>query len=181
MNRTITALPAGERDGIHLDGKPDDGFAWIPGSSLANGTIEIDIRGRDEYQRSFVGVAFHGADARTAEVVYLRPFNFGVSDSTRRVHAIQYVALPSYDFGRLRAERSGEFEAAIAPAPKPTDWVHLKLVVAGQRVSAYVNGSEQPALSVSRLSPTTNGRVGLWVGNNSDGDFANLRIVSDAQ
>jgi len=180
VNRSASALPTGERDGVRLDEKPDDGFAWIPGSSFANGVLEIDLRGRDELQRSFLGLAFHGADARAAEVVYLRPFNFGVADSTRRVHAIQYVALPSYDFAHLRAARPGEFEAAIVPAPKPTDWVHLKLVVAGDRVSAYVNGADRPVLSVTRLSSATNGRVGLWVGNNSDGEFANLRIVPSA-
>jgi hypothetical protein len=30
---------------------------------------------------------------------------------------------------------------------------------------------------VRRLAATDTGAIGLWVGNNSDGDFANLRVT----
>jgi hypothetical protein len=49
----------------------DNGLVWINGSDFAEGTIELDIRGRDLMQRSFVGIAFHGK-GDTYESVYLR-------------------------------------------------------------------------------------------------------------
>jgi hypothetical protein len=41
-----------------------------------------------------------------------------------------------------------------------------------------VNGSEVPALTVELLNDRLKGKVGLWVGNGSDGWFRNLRIIS---
>ena len=35
-----------------------------------------------------------------------------------------------------------------------------------------------PTLEVRKLGSLDRGVVGLWVGNNSDGDFANLRITA---
>ena len=40
-----------------------------------------------------------------------------------------------------------------------------------------MNGAEQPALVVERLSDRGHGSVGLWVGNGSVGDFADLAIT----
>src|SRR5687768_6149278 len=48
--------------------EPQAGIVWIDGSDLGDGTIEVEIRGRDEMQRSFVGIAFHGKDDKTYEV-----------------------------------------------------------------------------------------------------------------
>jgi len=41
----------------------------------------------------------------------------------------------------------------------------------------FVADAKQPSLVVRQLSDRHTGRVGLWVGNNSGGDFANLKIV----
>jgi hypothetical protein len=41
----------------------------------------------------------------------------------------------------------------------------------------YVGSAAAPALDVSKLGTLDAGEIGLWVGNNSDGDFANLRIT----
>lgn len=43
-------------------------------------------------------------------------------------------------------------------------------------MSVYVGDATEPSLVVSKLSERTKGLVGFWVGNNSGGDFANLRI-----
>jgi hypothetical protein len=45
-------------------------------------------------------------------------------------------------------------------------------------VQVYVNGNTQPSLSIKMLSNTKKGKLGLWVGNNSDGDFANLSVTN---
>jgi hypothetical protein len=177
-NRTASPLTDGARVGLRLDSAAGHGVAWIVGSDFATGTIEADIRGKDVLQRSFVGIAFAGANDSTYELVYLRPFNFRAADSTRRAHAIQYVADPDYPWPRLRREYPGRYEKPLIPAPDPTAWVHLRLVVSQADVRAYVDGGSAPSLVVERLRPGARGRIGLWVGTQSDGDFASVRSDS---
>jgi hypothetical protein len=177
-NRVATPLSDGARLGIRLDSAAENGVAWITGSDFRSGTIEADIRGKDVLQRSFVGIAFAGVNDSTYELVYLRPFNFRATDSTRHAHAIQYVADPDYPWPRLRREFPGRYEKPLTPAPDPNAWVRLRLVVTTSEVRAYVDGATTPSLVVGRLRPGARGRVGLWVGTQSDGDFANVRISS---
>jgi hypothetical protein len=177
FNRTATSVKDGTRSGVHLDARADNGVAYLPGVELANGTIELDIRGKDVQGQSFVGVAFHGVDDTTYDAVYLRPFNFRTDDSARHAHAVQYVSHPTYPWQKLRAEHPGEYEKSVTPAPDPSGWFHVRIVVASPRVSVFVADAKEPSLVVSQLSNRHRGRVGLWVGNGSDGDFANLRIV----
>src|ERR1700761_1813782 len=92
VNRSASAgVDAGS---IHLDEKDGDGVAWIKGKSFSTGTIELDIKGKDKPQGSFIGMAFHGSNDSTFEVVYFRPFNFRSTDPVRKGHAVQYVASP---------------------------------------------------------------------------------------
>lgn len=177
-NRSATPLTDGARTGVRLDSAAAHGVAWLVGSDFATGTIEADIRGKDVLQRSFVGIAFASANDSTYELVYFRPFNFRATDSTRHAHAIQYVADPDYPWPRLRREFPGRYEKPLTPAPDPNAWVRLRLVVTTSEVRAYVDGAETPSLVVGRLRPGARGRVGLWVGTQSDGDFANVRISS---
>jgi hypothetical protein len=177
-NRVATPLTDGARVGVRLDSAAGHGVAWIAGSDFASGTIEADIRGKDVLQRSFVGIAFAGANDSTYELVYLRPFNFRATDSTRRAHAIQYVADPDYPWPRLRREFPGRYEQPVTSAPDPNAWVRLRLVVGSSEVRAYVDGAQTPSLVVDRLRSGARGRVGLWVGTQSDGDFANVRVNS---
>ena len=176
VNREVTPL-TGDRRGVHLSEKEGNGIAWIEGTDFANGTIEADIRGRDVLQRSFVGIAFHGRDENTYEAVYLRPFNFRSQDDTRRQHAVQYISVPDYDWPRLRKEFPEEFENPVDAAITPTDWVPLRIIVADKTVEIHVGTGKAPALEVRKLGQLERGLVGLWVGNNSDGDFANLRLT----
>ncbi len=74
-NRQVTAIPD-SRGAVHVSDADGPGVAWIQGSDFADGTISIDVCGRDVYQQSFVGVAFHGQNDNAYEAVYLRPFNF---------------------------------------------------------------------------------------------------------
>jgi hypothetical protein len=175
VNREVTKLQ--DRDGVHVNEKVDNGVIWIEGSDFAEGTIEVDIRGRDVLQRSFVGIAFHGKDDKTYECVYLRPFNFRSDDPVRRQHAVQYIALPDYDWPRLRKEFAEEFENPVDASVVPTDWVPLRVVAKGSTVQIFVGSVTSPALEVRKLGQQDRGLVGLWTGNNSDGDFANLRIT----
>jgi hypothetical protein len=176
VNREVTPSQAG-REGIHLSEAEGNGVAWIEGTDFAQGTIELDIRGRDLMQRSFVGVAFHRTADTTYEAVYLRPFNFRNSDEARRQNAVQYISLPDYDWPRLRKEFPSEFENPVDASVVPTEWVPVRVVVKDKTVQVYVGPGTSPALEVRKLGTGAGGEIGLWAGNGSDGDYANLRIT----
>ena len=53
----------------------------------------------------------------------------------------------------------------------------LRLVVTRTQVSVYANGGADPDLVVQRLGDVLAGPVALWVGNNSRGDFAELKVT----
>jgi hypothetical protein len=176
VNRVVTKLQD-KQGAVHMSEKADNGLAWIEGSEFGEGTIELEIRGRDVPQASFVGVAFHRKDDKTYESVYLRPFNFRSSDATRRQHAVQYMAPPEYDWPILREKFPEEFENPVDASIAPTGWVPLRVVVTGSRIQIYVGAVNSPTLEVRKLGTLDRGMIGLWTGNNSDGDFANLRVT----
>lgn len=177
VNREVTALQ-GRPGAIHVAEREGVGVVWIAGTDFAEGTIEVEVRGRDVFQQSFVGIAFHGQDDTTYEAVYLRPFNFRADDQARHQHAVQYVSLPDYDWPRLRKEFPEEFENPVDASAEPTGWVPLRVVVTDRSVQVYVGGVKSATLEVRKLGRLDRGLIGLWTGNNSDGAFANLRIVT---
>jgi len=177
FNRTVSALSDGTRKGVRLNEQPGEGVAYLKGIEFSNGTIEFDVRGKDVQGQSFVGVAFHGLDSTTYDAIYLRPFNFRTEDPARHSHAVQYVSQPAYPWQRLRTERPGVFEQPVSPAPDPNAWFHVRVVVASPKVSVFVGDAKEPSLVVNQLSDRTKGRVGLWVGNSSGGDFADLKVI----
>jgi hypothetical protein len=176
FNRTAGSLRDGARSGVRLSEAPGDGVAYLEGTEFADGIIELDIRGKDVPQQSFVGVAFHGVDRATYDAVYFRPFNFKAEDPARRVRAVQYISHPTYTWDKLRAEHPGKYEKAVTPVPDPNGWFHVRVVVASPKVSVFVEDAKEPSLIVSQLSERGKGLIGLWVGNTSGGDFANLRL-----
>src|SRR5213076_609089 len=177
FNRTATGVQDGSRSGIRLSASAGDGVALLPGIQFTNGTIELDVRGKDVPQQSFVGVAFHAVDGTTYDAIYFRPFNFRAEDPARRGHAVQYIAQPIYPWQKLRAEQPGKYERAIDPVPDPNAWFHVRVVVTSPKVSVFVDDAKEPSLVIDQLSNRKKGLVGLWVGNNSGGDFANVKIV----
>jgi hypothetical protein len=177
FNRTATPLNEGGRHGVRLNAQPRDGVAYVPGTTFGNGTIECDIRGKDLPQQSFVGIAFHGVDGTTLDAVYFRPFNFKAQDPAARAHAVQYVSHPLNTWDRLRQTQPGKYEQPVNPVPDPNDWFHARVVVAAPKIRVYVGDAKEPCLVVDQLNDRRSGLAGLWVGNNSAGDFANLKIV----
>jgi hypothetical protein len=55
--------------------------------------------------------------------------------------------------------------------------VPLRLVITPTQVSVYANGGAEPDLVVQRLGEAKAGPIGLWVGNGSRGDFAELKVT----
>lgn len=175
-NRSASTFTDGARRGLHLSEGAGEGAAYLDGVAFANGTIDVDIRGKDAQGQSFVGIAFHGVDGNAYEAVYFRPFNFRTADSTRHAHAVQYVAQPDSPWEKLRAEHPGVYEKPVNPSPDPNGWFHARIVVADSLVSVFVDNATEPSLVVRRLSNQASGKIGLWVGNGSGGDFAKLAI-----
>src|SRR5215218_710459 len=162
VNRTHTVAQENGRSIIRLDAKPGDGFAVVKGAAFAEGTIELEVRGEDVQQQSFVGVAWAVQNDSTYEAVYLRPFNFRTPDTARAKRAVQYVSQPAYPWQKLRAETPGKYEQPVRPIPDPTGWVPLRLVVTPTQVSVYANGGAEPDLVVQRLGDVKPGPVALW-------------------
>jgi len=176
VNREISKT-ADRAEAVHLNEREGNGVAWVDGTDFAQGTIEVEIRGRDVFQQSFVGIAFHRRDDNAYEVVYLRPFNFRAEDPARHQHAVQYAKVPDFDWPQLRKEFPEEFENPVDASIAPTGWVPVRLVVGAKTVQIYVGAVKTPTLEVRKLGALDRGMVGLWAGNMSDGAFANLRIT----
>ena len=151
-------------------------LVWLDGFEFTNGTIEFEAKGQSAPpQSNFIGVAFRVTDAKTHDVVYFRPFNFRSPNPENKAHAVQYVSHPAWGWQKLRAEKTGQFEKPIEPAPDGDAWFRAKIVVARPTVSVFVNGASQPSLVVNELSDRSGGSVGLWC--QGVGLIANLRIT----
>lgn len=177
FNRALTVASEDGRPVARVDARAGDGGVLFNGVLLGEGVIEVDLKGKDVPQQSFLGIAFHMVDWTTLEAVYFRPFNFRAGGAEQRSHAVQYVSHPANTWQRLRTERTGQFEQPIEPPPDPSGWFHARIVLAKGRVEVFVNGSMAPSLSVEDLGAPRSGGVALWVGNGSDGAFASLRIT----
>jgi hypothetical protein len=177
FNRKAVTFSENDKKGIRVSKNENDGIAWLKDIAFSNGTIELDIRGKDEFQQSFVGIAFHGVDNSTLDAIYFRPFNFQSTDPVRKFHAVQYVSQPDKPWQVLREQFPGIYEKGVIPTTGGNDWFHAKIVIKYPVVTVYFNGSIEPSLNVENLNTRTTGKIGIWVGNNSGGDFANLQIT----
>jgi hypothetical protein len=175
FNRAIS--PGAEPGSIHLNDAEGEGHAWLNNTKFSYGTIEVDIKGKDKLQASFVGIAFHGVNDSTFEAVYFRPFNFRSADPVRKLHAVQYIASPKFGWEKLRNEFPGKYEQPIAPGPDPNEWVHARITIDSKNIKVYVNGNAKPSLVVEPLVHDHGTLIGLWT--DSDGDWKNLKITPD--
>lgn len=171
VNRTATA----DTGAILLNAAPDSGLAWINDLELREGCLAIEVRGSNEFGRSFVGIAFRGLDATTYDVVYVRPFVFQSDNPAFVDNGLQYMAMPDFPWPVLRERFPGVYETAIGATPSPDQWVDLVVRFGAERLEVYVNGGQSPRLDLPLLTDSAGARVGLWVGNNSSGAFRNLR------
>jgi len=180
-NNTITTVNrhASNENGnvLKLDAARREGIAWLTDLTFSAGTIDIDLKGKDILQRSFLGVAFHGVNDSTYDAVYFRPFNFRSTDPVRKIHAVQYISHPTYTWKRLREDRNGIFEKGLISPPDPDAWFHARIVVSKRSVQVFVNDDNVPSLVIESLNERTTGKLGLWVGDESDGEFRNLVVT----
>jgi hypothetical protein len=156
----------------------DEGLAWIQGIDFSTGTVELDLKGQDVFQHSFLGIAFHGDNDTTFEAIYFRPFQFRTPDTIRQKRAVQYISLPEYTWSKLRAIESGKFENTVMSAPDPNDWFHARFVISEKEARVFVNNRPDPCLVVPLLG-SKSGKIGLYTADRSGGSFANLKIYQD--
>jgi len=165
-----------EQGQVQLDGKSGDGLLYCKGFDFTNGKIEVDLKGKDERGRSFVGLAFNGVNDSTYDVIYFRPFNF--KSPERNGHAVQYISHPQYTWHKLRTDFPEQYENPVVPVPEPADWFHATIEIQDDTIKVYVNNAKEPSLIVKQLRPVKGGWLGFWVGHNSEGQFKNLRVFS---
>jgi len=175
-NREVSKTGTGEQTTVMFDARQGDGIAVFQDLEFENGTIEFDVKGKNVFQQSFVGVAFHVQDEKTFNAVYFRPFNFKNEDPVRKNHAVQYISHPQFTWQKLRADFPEKYENPVSPVPDPDQFFHAKIVVQASEVKVFVNGADIPCLEVELLSQFKKGKIGIWVGYGSDGTFKNLII-----
>jgi hypothetical protein len=176
-HRNVSVSDDKEHKAIKLDESDGEGIVWLKNVRFSAGTITLDLKGKDVLQQSFIGTAFHGVNDSTYDAVYFRPFNFHATDPIRKIHAVQYVSHPEFPWNRLREERNGVFEKALATPPDPNNWFHARIEIKENTITVYVNDDKVPSLTVQKLNDHKDGNIGVWVGNGSGGEFANLEIV----
>jgi hypothetical protein len=167
----VTAFTDDSRQAVSVTG-----IAWLKGVNFSTGSIDVDLRGKNVFQQSFLGIAFHGVDSTTYDAVYFRPFNFQSPDTLRQKHEVQYISEPDYPWDRLRKEHPLVYENEVNPVPLATNWFHAHIVVTKEEVAVYVNYSAKPSLTVKKLNTRDNGFIGLW-DYGLGGAFANLQIT----
>ena len=173
VNREI--LTVGD-NALSLNAQEEAGLAIIEEQEFDSGSIEIELKGEDRRGRSFVGIAFNVQNDSTYEAVYFRPFNFKAEEQIRREHSVQYIFHPKNTWRYLRTNFEGQYEAEFPRQPDPNDWFAVKIEVSNDRVSVYDKATNSQLLSVQRLTTQKANKIGLWTGNNSKGEFRNLKL-----
>lgn len=176
INRKLSVEKDGGGSFLRLSQDKGEGLVLLPASNFKEGSISVLLRGKNINQQSFIGLAFNIQNDSTFEAVYCRPFNFFATDSVRKIHAIQYVSHPAHPWKTLREKENAVFEKEIVNPPNPDNWFKLTLRIRQDSVFAYINDASKPALKVTRLQLTGNGQIGLFVANNSGGDFRYVEI-----
>jgi hypothetical protein len=180
-NATAKTVEVEGRHAVRLKAKGDSadgiiGLAVVNGSAFTTGTIEIELKGKNVRQESFLGVAFNVIDDKTFEGVYFRPFNFKADDVFRK-RAVQYISWPENTWEKLREKQPGIFEAPVNPVPDPDGWFRARIEVGETQVRVFVEPSQEPSLTVNRLVQGGQARpVGLLV-DVSDGLYANFKVT----
>jgi hypothetical protein len=176
VNREIKIVSSDSGAYLKIVESKKEGLVWLPVKDFKNGTIKIEMRGKNVLQRSFIGIAFHAIDDINYDAVYCRPFNFSAKDSVRRIHAVQYISHPDFTWEKLRKERNAFFEKEIINPPDPNEWFIMKLVVDTTNVKVYINNAARPSLIVEKLNNRTSGKIGLFTADSSGGDFKIIEI-----
>ncbi len=177
INRDIVSI-SNSKNTLTLNNKIGSGMAIIKNLDFDEGVIELELKGENNPQKSFVGIAFNIQNDSTYEAVYFRPFNFQSDKKLRREHSVQYIYHPKYGWRFLRTNNEGQFESEFPRQPAPDDWFGVRIKIDDKKVQVYDQETNTELLSIKRLTKQVSNRIGLWTGFNSKGGFRNLKINS---
>jgi len=162
-----------------------DIFAYVNGSALQDGAIDVDIAVHittppGVRMPGFTGVAFRArGDGSHYEMFYLRPRNAQAEDQAMRNHSVQYVAKPGFDWYPLRRQWPWVYESWADL--KPETWTHVRVEVHGRVARLFLNGAERPSLTVNGLKgEDLKDGVALWGYPGEESYFSNLRVTPEA-
>ncbi|MVM35364.1 hypothetical protein GO755_35405 [Spirosoma sp. HMF4905] len=143
------------------------GNVMLKDINFSNGTIEFDIELKGT---GFPGINFRmSSDHKNGENFYLRSFG-KVTPDVRTT--LQYAPIIN---GMSMWDLTDEYQAGATIYQN--GWNHVKLVISGKQMKAYVNDMSKPALIVPELESTeTAGNLSL----SGLVNYANLLIKPDA-
>ena len=160
----------------------EPGLAFVNGTQLRDGTIEVDLATRviappGVRRPGFTGIAFRArSDAQHYDLFYLRPGNSHSEDQAMRNHSVQYVAEPGYGWEKLRRQWPFIYESWTDLEPE--EWTRVKIEVHGRQAKLYINGASTPSLIVDGLKgEDLQGAVALWSYAGEESYFSNLKIT----
>lgn len=139
------------------------GSARLRGADFADGVLEFDVKPKNG---GIEGVKFHVVGRETADAFYFRAQpRCDTADD-----CIQYMP---YHHGAYEWDLYPEHQTR---APLRADaWNHVKLVISGRQLSAYVNGGLSPTLAVGRLEGgARSGGITL----SGPASYANLKLMA---
>jgi hypothetical protein len=143
------------------------GTAYLKDVEFIDGIIEFDVAFSEK--RGFFGAVFRMQDKGNFEEFYLRAHQSGNPD------AIQYT--PVYNgMSAWQLYHGPGFGAATTF--RFDQWIHVKLVVAGNYAELYLDNGEKPVLVMDDLKRTDkSGKIGLKVNRFAPGHFANFKVT----
>ncbi len=145
------------------------GLLYARGVDFQNGTIDVDMA--PAANGRFLGVAFRVQSEDAYEVIFFRP---GASGSTQ---AIQYT--PALLGANAWQIYTGSGYTAAANIPR-SQWIHVRIVVAGRVARLFLDNAAEPALVVPDLKlGHARGSIGFW-GHSGDACFSNLSYTPDS-
>jgi hypothetical protein len=151
------------------------GFAYRRDVRLQDGTLELDFNSTGS--RSFFYIQFRMESDREFEEIYFRPHKTGLGD------ALQYN--PVYKGESNWQLYHGEGATSAVDIPR-NEWVHLRIVLQGDRLAVFVGDTKAPQLLVPRLArPPAPGYITLRSfvpegGKEPVTSFANVVVRPDA-
>jgi hypothetical protein len=136
---------------------------------VRDGTIEYDMAIGE--RGNFFGAAFHAATPTDAEVVMFRVGQSGTSEAVQYAPALNGVAAAWQVY-------HGEGSNAAATLARD-EWLHVRLVLAGDVARVYLRDEAEPMLTVPRLAGVDGTQFGVWGSAFGRGAwFSNVRYTA---
>jgi hypothetical protein len=132
-----------------------------------DGTIEFDVE--VDIAQPFAAIYFRWQNDKESEHIYLRTGRAGKDNA---YDAVQYASIiKGVNLWDLQHEYQSAAHLNVG------EWNHVKVIVSGSQLKAYVNSSTAANLEVPCLEGnTTEGKIGIGAGFQGNVIFANLKV-----